>query len=225
MGDAERQEGGRPRCRDRESDRCPARSGTDPGGGRARPLMLAWLRTTVAGATSAGRPRRSRSPALRWTVWWRGRRPIGSICIGRSPRWLVCSVPADRSGSSGTGSTRRAPGSSSWWQFSGRRMRAVSGTGWTSALPEGGFQRPVRQSWRFRQRLDRSVLIDLVASRSYVMRLDEKAQRIARQSRIPRTGTGPLRTAVYVRGLAGVSTGVTGFSPPMSSRSCHCHNL
>ena len=45
-----------------------------------------------------------------------------------------------------------------------------------SALPEGGFQRPVRQSWRFRQRLDRSVLIDLVASRSYVMRLDEKAR-------------------------------------------------
>ena len=43
-----------------------------------------------------------------------------------------------------------------------------------SALPETWFDRPVRRTWRFRQSLDRSALVDLVASRSYVMALDEK---------------------------------------------------
>ena len=45
-----------------------------------------------------------------------------------------------------------------------------------SVLPEAGFQRPVGRAWRFLQTLNRSALIDLVASRSYVMRLDEKAR-------------------------------------------------
>ena len=43
-----------------------------------------------------------------------------------------------------------------------------------STLPEIWFERPVRRTWRFRQRLDRPALVDLVASRSYVMALDEK---------------------------------------------------
>ena len=43
-----------------------------------------------------------------------------------------------------------------------------------SALPETWFDRPVRRTWRFRQRLDRPALVDMVSSRSYVMALDEK---------------------------------------------------
>ena len=42
-----------------------------------------------------------------------------------------------------------------------------------SVLPRAGFDRPVRQTWRFRQPIDRSALVDLVASRSYVMGLAE----------------------------------------------------
>jgi SAM-dependent methyltransferase len=43
-----------------------------------------------------------------------------------------------------------------------------------SVLPEAGFQRPVGRTWRFLQTLDRCALIDMVASRSYVMRLDDR---------------------------------------------------
>jgi SAM-dependent methyltransferase len=43
-----------------------------------------------------------------------------------------------------------------------------------SVLPEAGFQRPIGRAWQFLQTLDRSILIDLVASRSYVMCLDDK---------------------------------------------------
>jgi SAM-dependent methyltransferase len=40
-----------------------------------------------------------------------------------------------------------------------------------SVLHQGRFRRPVRRTWRFLQTLDRCALIDLVASRSYVMGL------------------------------------------------------
>jgi SAM-dependent methyltransferase len=43
-----------------------------------------------------------------------------------------------------------------------------------SVLREAGFQQPVGRVWRFLQTLDRCALIDLVASRSYVMRLDDR---------------------------------------------------
>ncbi|HEX2369801.1 MAG TPA: class I SAM-dependent methyltransferase [Acidimicrobiia bacterium] len=142
------------------------------------PLMLAWLRTTVAGvAAIAGSA--EEIPLAGSSV--------DGVVAGQAAHWFDMhrAVPEMarvlRPGGSLGLIWNRIDPTSPWVIELVAILREANasrvGHGVDlSALPEGGFQRPVRQSWRFRQRLDRSVLIDLVASRSYVMRLDEKAR-------------------------------------------------